>query len=89
MIGSKATGTFTDPSGKVHTFEMKGNWFDTRADIVHKETGEIAAQIDRKLFNAREFFGSQQTYAVVIAPGIDIALMVALCIALDEKNNEK
>lgn len=49
----------------------------------------VVARIDRKLFNAREFFGGQQTYALICAPGIDKALMVAMCIAFDEKNNEK
>lgn len=66
---------------------MKGGWFDTAADIMCNDV--VVARIDRKLFNAREFFGGQQTYALICAPGIDKALMVAMCIAFDEKNNEK
>lgn len=91
MIGSKATGTFTAPDGKEHIFSMRGNWLDSSAEIILGEdkNGPVVGRIDRKFFNTREFFGGQQTYAVTIAPGMDMALAVALCIALDEKNNEK
>jgi uncharacterized protein YxjI len=30
----------------------------------------------------------QQTYTVSVAPGVDMALVAAMCICLDEKNNE-
>lgn len=30
----------------------------------------------------------KQTYGVEVAPGVDLALMAALCICLDEKTNE-
>lgn len=91
VFGSKATGTFTAPDGKEHVFTMRGDWLDSQADIVLGEdkNGPAVGLIDRKFFNKREFFGGQQTYAVTVAPGMDMALLVALCIALDEKNNEK
>lgn len=89
VIGSKATAEFQSRDGHSETLTMSGNWRDTSADIVCEKTGAVAARIDRKLLNAREIFGGQQTYALVVAPGVDMALMVALCIALDEKNNEK
>ena len=66
---------------------MTGNWMDTSADIMCRSTGAVVARVDRKLLRAREIFGGQ-TYALVIAPGVDMALMVAFCIALDEKNND-
>ncbi|KAJ3494105.1 hypothetical protein NLG97_g4296 [Lecanicillium saksenae] len=91
LFGSKATGTFTAPDGKTHIFGMRGNWLDSKAEIILGEdkAGPVVAIIDRQFFNKREFFGGQQTYAVTVAPGMDMALAVALCIALDEKNNEK
>ncbi|PHH61475.1 hypothetical protein CDD81_322 [Ophiocordyceps australis] len=88
LLGSKATAEFTSRNGETETLTMSGNWIDTSADIVCKSTGATAARIDRKLLNARELFGSQQTYALVVAPGVDMALMAAMCIALDEKNND-
>ncbi|KAF4119514.1 Pfam:DUF567 [Geosmithia morbida] len=89
LMGSKATIEFQSSDGRTVRLIMKGNWFDTSADIVDEETGAVAARIDRKLVNARELFGDGQTYAVTIAPGVDMALMAAACVALDEKNNEK
>jgi alkaline phosphatase D len=67
---------------------MKGNFFDTCADITDSKSGQIVARIDRKLFNARDLFGGQQTYVVSVAQGVDLALMVAMCICLDERRNE-
>ncbi|KAK2612276.1 hypothetical protein QQS21_001702 [Conoideocrella luteorostrata] len=89
LVGSKATAQFKSFHGTEETLVMSGSWLDTSANIVCERTGATVAKIDRKLLNAREFFGNQQTYALVVAPGVDMALMVALCIALDEKNNEK
>lgn len=67
---------------------MKGNWLDTSADIVQESNGAVVARIDRKLFNAREAFMGTQTYHLTVAPGADLALMAAMCIALDEKQND-
>ncbi|KAG5982848.1 hypothetical protein E4U55_001255 [Claviceps digitariae] len=89
LIGSRATANFKSFNGTEETLVMTGNWRDTRADIQCERTGATVARIDRKLFNARQLFGNQQTYALVVAPGVDMALMVALCVALDEKNNEQ
>ena len=68
---------------------MKGNWRDSKADIVDEATGAVVAQIDRKLLRARQMFFDQQTYAVIVAPGVDLALIAALCVCFDEKNNEQ
>lgn len=88
VVGSKATVTFLSRDGHAETLTMSGNWRDTSADIVCESSGAVVARIDRKLLNKRELFGGQQTYALIVAPGVDMALMVAACIALDEKNNE-
>jgi uncharacterized protein YxjI len=67
---------------------MKGSWLDTSAEIVDQATGAVVARIDRQLFNAREVFLGHQTYHLTVAPGVDVALLVAMCICLDEKQNE-
>lgn len=66
---------------------MEGNWRDTRADIT-SATGQVVASISRSLWNAREMLGGKQTYTVTIAPSVDMALVVALCVCLDEERNE-
>ncbi|GLI80664.1 hypothetical protein PoHVEF18_009021 [Penicillium ochrochloron] len=88
LLGSKATATFTDSQGKAVTLKMKGGWFDHTADIVDEKSGKSVARIDRKLLSGRDLIFGQQTYAVVVAPGVDAALIAALCICFDEKNNE-
>ncbi|KAF2875603.1 tubby C-terminal-like domain-containing protein [Massariosphaeria phaeospora] len=89
LFGSKAVATFTSSNGKQEELLMKGNFFDTTADITDEAQGGIVvAQIDRKLLSGKDIFFGQQTYAVKIAPGVDMALIAAMCICLDEKNNE-
>ncbi|KAB2573633.1 hypothetical protein DBV05_g7685 [Lasiodiplodia theobromae] len=66
---------------------MEGDFFDSRAEISTKE-GQVVALIDRKYFNAREFIGGQQTYGVTVAPNVDMAVITAMCICLDELRNE-
>ncbi|KAE8381333.1 tubby C-terminal-like domain-containing protein [Aspergillus bertholletiae] len=89
LVGSRTTATFTSPrTGATVSLKMRGNWRDSRADIVDEATGMVLAQIDRKLLRARQLFFDQQTYAVVVAPGVDLALITALCVCFDEKNNE-
>ncbi|KAF7719440.1 Uncharacterized protein PECH_006845 [Penicillium ucsense] len=88
LMGSKATATFTDARGRDVTLKMKGGWFDHSADIVEERSGQPVARIDRKMINARDLVFGQQTYNVVVAPGVDVALIAALCICFDEKNNE-
>ncbi|KAJ5630718.1 uncharacterized protein N7484_010818 [Penicillium longicatenatum] len=89
LVGSKATATFTDANDKARVFNMKGGWFDHSADIVDDKSGQTVARIDRKLLSGRDLVFGQQTYAVVVAPGVDAALIAALCICFDEKNNEE
>ena len=67
---------------------MKGNWLDTSAEIVDEASGAVVARIDRKFFNARELLLGHQTYHLTVAPGVDMALLAAMCICLDEKRNE-
>ncbi|KAK6340513.1 hypothetical protein TWF696_008839 [Orbilia brochopaga] len=86
---SKAYVNFTDTNGTQHSLLMKGNWFDTKSNIVDEASGAVVATISRKLFNMSELIGGQQTYVLSVAPGVDMALMCAACIAFDEKNNEK
>ncbi|CAH0054965.1 unnamed protein product [Clonostachys solani] len=89
LIGSEATLTLTSKDGRTDTLKMNGNWRDSCANIIHVESGATVARIDRQILNARELIGGAQTYHLNVAPGVDVALMVAACVALDELNNEK
>ncbi|KAI0595297.1 DUF567-domain-containing protein [Biscogniauxia sp. FL1348] len=85
---SKSVGTFTSVGGKQECLLMKGDFFDRKADITDEATRQPVAHIDRKFFNMRELVGGQQTYAVTVAPNVDMAIIVAMCICLDERRNE-
>lgn len=89
MLGSKATATFTSSKGAVETLTMKGNWVDYSAEIHDQASNALVARIDRKVLSGRDLLFGQQTYALTVAPNMDMALMAALCICMDEKNNEK
>ncbi|OAG06467.1 DUF567-domain-containing protein [Paraphaeosphaeria sporulosa] len=89
LFGSSATATFTSTNGRQERLKMKGSFFDTSAEIIDEERGgQVVARIDRKLLSGKDIFFGQQTYAVQIMPGVDQALIAAMCICLDEKNNE-
>jgi uncharacterized protein YxjI len=66
---------------------IEGDWFDRSAKITLNN--RMVAQIGRNFFNMGQIFGGQQTYQVSVAAGVDLAMMAAICICLDEKENEK
>lgn len=69
---------------------MKGGWRDQKADIIDESRGAPVARILRKsaLKSLRTFMTGQNEYVLVVAPGVDFALMAALCVVFDEFNNE-
>ena len=67
---------------------MKGDFFSRRAQIIETATGQPIAEIKKNSLNARNLLGGQQTYVVAIAPGVDTSLVVAMCVAFDERHNE-
>ncbi|CAK7207285.1 hypothetical protein SEUCBS139899_010095 [Sporothrix eucalyptigena] len=89
IFGTSATAKFaTHGTGKLESLTMKGNFLDTRGDI-KDDTGHVVARIDRKLLNARQLLFDQDSYGVVVAPGMDMAIVAAMCICLDDKTNDK
>ncbi|OTA99429.1 hypothetical protein M426DRAFT_325139 [Hypoxylon sp. CI-4A] len=88
LIGSKFIGTFTSASGQQEELSMKGNWLDTTAEITDEATEQPVAAIHRERLNARELVGGQQTYTVNIAPNVDMAIIAAMCICMDMKNEQ-
>ncbi|WWC96582.1 hypothetical protein V866_003450 [Kwoniella sp. B9012] len=87
-FGSKMEATFTNPAtNQPITLLLKGDFWGGSADI-SIENGPVVAQISRQVFNMREVFTDQQTYFVTVAPGVDLALIAAICICFDEAKNE-
>jgi uncharacterized protein YxjI len=69
---------------------MKGNWRDSTAEILDETRGAVVARITRKsAFKSFTTFATgQNEYGLTVAPGVDFALMAALCVVFDEFNNE-
>lgn len=88
VVGAKMLATFTNASnGQPIELLVKGNWSDRSATITLD--GRVVGEIGRNFFNMAQIFGGQQTYQLSVAPGVDLAMMAAICICLDEKQNEK
>ncbi|KAK4897510.1 hypothetical protein LTR17_005286 [Elasticomyces elasticus] len=87
LMGSKSSVHFKNASdGSEVELEVKGDWFDRSAVITFG--GREVAAIARSFFNVREIFGDKQSYQVTVAAGVDLSLIAAICVALDEKENE-
>jgi len=87
LLSSKSTCTFINAADQREVeLEIKGDWFDRSASITCG--GTPVAHINRSFMNMRQIFGNKQTYFVTVAPNVDLALIAALCVALDEKENE-
>ncbi|KAJ9091076.1 hypothetical protein QFC19_009250 [Naganishia cerealis] len=88
-FGTKLTATFRNVAGdgKETELVLRGNILDRSAEIT-TSSGIPVARISRSFMNAGEAFFDKQTYILTIAPGVDAALLLAICICLDEKANE-
>ncbi|KAF2211457.1 hypothetical protein CERZMDRAFT_112557 [Cercospora zeae-maydis SCOH1-5] len=85
---SRSTVKFVNAADKAPIeLRVKGDWFDRKAKVMLGE--RVVAKISRSFANAREIFGNKQTYFVTIAPNVDMSLIAALCVAIDERENEK
>ena len=62
----------------------------SKNDFVHYhgelklDNGHVVGRIDRNLWAARNLL-LKRKYVLTIAPGMDIALCVAMCLAMDER----
>ncbi|CAK4033717.1 Hypothetical predicted protein [Lecanosticta acicola] len=84
---SKSTIHFKNASdGQQIEMNIKGDWFDRKADITLND--KPVAHIARKFFNVREMFGDKQTYFVTVAANVDLSLIAAICVCLDEREND-
>ncbi|RSH77415.1 uncharacterized protein EHS24_003381 [Apiotrichum porosum] len=87
-FGSKMHATFVNAStGQPTTISLRGDIIGRSADLI-LDNGQVVAQIKRDILNATNFFTGQDTYYVVVAPGVDLSLITAICICFDEVEND-
>jgi uncharacterized protein YxjI len=88
VFSSKSTVVFKNAAdGRPVELEVKGYWFDRSAEITCG--GQAVAHIGRSFFNIRQVFADKQTYLVKCAPNVDLTMIAAICVSLDETENEK
>ncbi|CAE6449875.1 unnamed protein product [Rhizoctonia solani] len=64
----------------------------TKIDVAFRNAAdgrEVVFDLRGSFFDRSEILFNQQTYYLTVAPGVDAAMMVALCVCMDEKQNEK
>jgi len=88
FIKAKMTTDFPDVcTGANRHIVLKGDWRDKRGVIYWgepKQGGVPIAKIFRQMAGIKAMIAGTDDYCIEIAPGVDIALMVTMCIALDE-----
>lgn len=83
--GAKSTANMVNAeTGSKTTLTMKGSYMNRHA-VVKNEAGEVLARMTSNVFEARNLVGHRRTYEVTIRPGADVALMIAMIVALHER----
>ncbi|KAL9125445.1 MAG: hypothetical protein Q9217_005354 [Psora testacea] len=87
LLSSKSTIHFTNASThQPMVLDLKGDWLDRSAEISLQ--GRPVGNISRSFMNFGQLVSDRQTYFVNCAPGVDLVLMAAICVCLDERENE-
>jgi len=91
FLKAKISTSFTDiVTGRPRYLVLKGDWRDKRCVVYlgePKQGGIPIGKIFRPL-TGRTWALGVDDYILEIAPGVDIALMVIMCIALDEHQRD-
>ncbi|CDR99568.1 hypothetical protein [Sporisorium scitamineum] len=74
-------------NGRVERWTLRGRWMSGSSQITTDE-GLVVASISRDYANMGQIFFNVQTYDVTVAPGVDAALVSALCVCFDEAYND-
>lgn len=88
VLSTHSTVVFKNASdGRNVELDVKGDWLDRSAEITCG--GQAVAHIGRSFFNVRQFFADKGTYLVKCAPNVDLAMIAAICVSLDETEEQK
>lgn len=73
--------------GRLEKWTLRGRWLGGSSQIT-TDSGFVVASISRDYANAGQILFNVQTYDVTVAPGVDVALISALCVCFDEAYHE-
>ncbi|TFK96287.1 tubby C-terminal-like domain-containing protein [Pterulicium gracile] len=82
--------TFRNAADGNHTnLALRGDFFIRSAVItLQSPEGPIVARFSREYMSARGSMFGKQTYFLTVAPGVDISLLVAVCVCFDEMEDD-
>jgi len=67
--------------------DLRGTFFERRAEILLN--GQVVGRVSRQFLNARQLLADNLTFYVTVAPGCDIALIVAFVLSLADREENK
>jgi len=73
--------------GRKLELQLRGDWFDRSAEITLD--GVPVGRIARSFMNMREVLSDKQTYYLSVAAGVDVSMLTAIAIILDESENDQ
>mmetsp|Transcript_565 Transcript_565/g.1919 ORF Transcript_565/g.1919 Transcript_565/m.1919 type:complete len:201 (+) Transcript_565:106-708(+) len=68
---------------------ISGGFRAKNLTITHLPSGIVIAAVQRKQFTMKNIIFDQDTYNILIAPNVDIAFILMLCIVVDEMFNDE
>jgi uncharacterized protein YxjI len=81
----KAVGHFLNAINHEQKYlKIQESFFGTKTHITDKKNRQVIAEINKQRWNARQLVTNHGTYEVTVAPGVDMALIVAMVIYLDK-----
>ncbi|KAF9269280.1 hypothetical protein L218DRAFT_994229 [Marasmius fiardii PR-910] len=88
-VEAKMTTTVRNLDGQEVELALRGDFFGRTAWItLGTPEGPKLGTISRNFFNGQDTLCDMKTYYLTVAPGVDAALMTAIIVCLDLKENE-
>ncbi|WRT66039.1 uncharacterized protein IL334_002991 [Kwoniella shivajii] len=87
-LGSSMEVSFQDTfSSRRRFIQLRGDFWVGSADIL-LVSGPLIAQFSRRQIQSKGLDPSKETYIVNVAPGVDLALITAICICFEESKDK-
>ncbi|WWC96615.1 hypothetical protein V866_003485 [Kwoniella sp. B9012] len=88
-LGSAFEASFHDAlSSKSKSIQLRGDFWVGSADML-VVSGPLIAQFSRRKVDSQGLNPNKETYIVNVAPGVDLALITAICICFEQASKEK
>ena len=74
-------------TNQVIELKVQGDWVNRSANITIQ--GRPVAFVRRSFLNKASVLADMHTYYVSVAPGVDLTLIAAVCIAMDDRESDR